>query len=106
MLSLCLFNPDISTPEKQKNISRNTPWGEMSYLNYKKKIEFGLKEFREKEYIFPVVQRKITFKYPVEKRGDIYSYTKYTKTYKKPGEVASCTSVIQHPVTKKKCTLE
>ncbi len=40
-------NPDISTPEKQKNISRNTPWGEMSYLNYKKKIEFGLKEFRE-----------------------------------------------------------
>jgi len=40
-------NPEISTPEKQKNIFRNTPWGEMSYLNYKKKIEFGLKEFKE-----------------------------------------------------------
>ena len=40
-------NPDISTPEKQKNVFRNTPWGEMSYLNYKKKIEFGLKEFKE-----------------------------------------------------------
>ncbi len=40
-------NPDISTPENQKNKMRNTPWGEISYLNYKKKIEFGLKEFLE-----------------------------------------------------------
>ena len=30
-------NPDISTPEKQKKIFRNTPWGDMNYLNYKKK---------------------------------------------------------------------
>jgi len=40
-------NPDISTPENQKSKMRNTPWGEISYLNYKKKIEFGLKEFKE-----------------------------------------------------------
>ena len=40
-------NPDISTPENQKNIHRNTPWGYMTYLKYKKKIEFGLREFKE-----------------------------------------------------------
>lgn len=40
-------NPDISTPENQKTKMRNTPWGEISYLDYKKKIEFGLKEFLE-----------------------------------------------------------
>ena len=40
-------NPDISTPEKQKKIFRNTPWGDMNYLNYKKKIEFGLREYKE-----------------------------------------------------------
>ena len=28
-------NPDISTPEIQKDKMRATPWGEMSYLNYK-----------------------------------------------------------------------
>ena len=39
--------PNISTPEDQKNKLRQTPWGEMSYLEYKKKIEFGDKEFRE-----------------------------------------------------------
>ena len=30
-------NPDISTPEKQKEVLRNTPWGTMTYLQYKKK---------------------------------------------------------------------
>ena len=40
-----------------------------------------LKEFRENGYVFPVVQRKITFKYPVKKVYDNYIYTKYTKTY-------------------------
>jgi len=40
-------NPDISTPENQKSKIRNTPWGDISYLDYKKKIEFGLKEFKE-----------------------------------------------------------
>ena len=34
---------DICIPETQKNKIRNTPWGEMTYLNYKKKIEFGEK---------------------------------------------------------------
>ena len=38
-------NPDVSTPEDQKNIIRITPWGKISYLDYKKKIEFGTREF-------------------------------------------------------------
>ena len=28
---------EICIPEKQKNIIRDTPWGAMSYLDYKKK---------------------------------------------------------------------
>ena len=40
-------NPDISVPEKDKNKIRPSPWGNITYLNYKKKIEFGLKEFRQ-----------------------------------------------------------
>ncbi len=39
--------PNISTPEDQKHKLRQTPWGEISYLEYKKKIEFGHREFRE-----------------------------------------------------------
>ena len=40
-------NPEISTPSDQKTIQRTTPWGDMTYLDYKKKIEFGRKEFDE-----------------------------------------------------------
>ena len=39
-------DPDICVPEHQKNEIRNTPWGKMTYLQYKKKIEFGEREFK------------------------------------------------------------
>ena len=40
-------DPDICVPDFQKKIIRETPWGNMTYLDYKKKIEFGKKEFDE-----------------------------------------------------------
>jgi N-acetylneuraminate synthase len=39
--------PDICIPEFQKKILRETPWGEITYLNYKKKIEFNVDQVRE-----------------------------------------------------------
>ena len=39
--------PDISTPENQKNVQRETPWGVMTYLEYKHRIEFGDVEYKE-----------------------------------------------------------
>ena len=39
-------NPDICVPEKQKNVPKSTPWGEMTYLEYKKKTEFDEKEYK------------------------------------------------------------
>jgi len=38
-------NPDISVPADQKIVMRESPWGYISYLEYKKKIEFGKKEY-------------------------------------------------------------
>ena len=40
-------NPDVCVPEQQKRVMRDTPWGEMTYLEYKHKIEFGQKEYDE-----------------------------------------------------------
>lgn len=39
--------PEISTPDSQKDILRETPWGTMTYLDYKRRIEFGDDEYRE-----------------------------------------------------------
>jgi N-acetylneuraminate synthase len=39
--------PDLCVPESQKNKIKSTPWGDMSYLDYKKKIEFNEEEISE-----------------------------------------------------------
>ena len=38
-------NPDVCVPEKQKSAMRSTPWGEMTYLEYKYKVEFEKTEY-------------------------------------------------------------
>jgi len=37
--------PEICVPEHQKAVIRDTPWGKMTYLEYRNRIEFGEKEF-------------------------------------------------------------
>jgi N-acetylneuraminate synthase len=39
--------PELCVPEDQKNKIRETPWGKISYIEYKNKIEFGKKEYDE-----------------------------------------------------------
>ena len=38
-------NPDTCIPEEQKYLEKTTPWGKMSYLDYKKRIEFNEREY-------------------------------------------------------------
>ena len=39
--------PELCVPEEQKNVQRETPWGVMTYLDYRKRVEFGLDAYRE-----------------------------------------------------------
>lgn len=39
--------PAISTPEHMKNVPRETPWGEMSYLEYRYRVEFDREQYIE-----------------------------------------------------------
>lgn len=39
--------PEICTPKDQWNIERDTPWGRMTYIDYRHKVEFGEKEFSD-----------------------------------------------------------
>jgi len=40
-------SPEACVPEHKKNDLRETPWGEIQYIDYKHKIEFGKEEFEE-----------------------------------------------------------
>jgi N-acetylneuraminate synthase len=39
--------PEVSTPPEQQKQMRDTPWGYMTYLEYRRKVEFGEEEYRE-----------------------------------------------------------
>jgi len=47
--------PDICVPDEQKNKLRETPWGTLKYIDYKKKIEFEEDEY---DQLFEYVQGK------------------------------------------------
>jgi len=38
-------NPDVCVPEHQKSMMRDTPWGRMTYLDYKYKVEFNHEQY-------------------------------------------------------------
>ncbi|MBT2445736.1 N-acetylneuraminate synthase family protein [Streptomyces sp. ISL-43] len=38
--------PEICTPRDQWDIERDTPWGRMTYIDYRHKVEFGEAEYR------------------------------------------------------------
>ena len=40
-------NPDVCVPEKQKLKPKSTPWGDMTYIEYKHKIEFSEEQIKE-----------------------------------------------------------
>jgi len=39
--------PEVCTPPEQQKQMRETPWGYISYLDYRYKVEFGLEQYRE-----------------------------------------------------------
>jgi N-acetylneuraminate synthase len=39
--------PELCVPAEQRNIERETPWGIMTYMDYRYRVEFGEKEFAE-----------------------------------------------------------
>ena len=40
-------NPEISTPQDMRDKIRSTPWGEMTYLDYRYKVEFDAAQYRD-----------------------------------------------------------
>ena len=39
--------PELCVPEEYKNVKRETPWGVMTYLEYRKRVEFDSKEYNQ-----------------------------------------------------------
>jgi sialic acid synthase SpsE len=40
-------DPELCVPADQRDIVRDTPWGQMTYIDYRYKVEFGVEEYDE-----------------------------------------------------------
>lgn len=40
-------NPELCVPLSQRNLLRETPWGNITYFEYRQKVEFGIEEYTE-----------------------------------------------------------
>lgn len=38
--------PEVCTPRDQWDIERDTPWGRMTYIDYRHRVEFGVEEYQ------------------------------------------------------------
>jgi N-acetylneuraminate synthase len=39
--------PELCVPEDQWHLERDTPWGRMTYIDYRRKVEFGVDEYEQ-----------------------------------------------------------
>jgi N-acetylneuraminate synthase len=39
--------PELCVPPEQRDLMRETPWGLMTYMQYRERVEFGEREYRE-----------------------------------------------------------
>jgi len=39
--------PDLCVPQKQRSLMRETPWGYITYMEYRRKVEFDVDQYRE-----------------------------------------------------------
>jgi N-acetylneuraminate synthase len=39
--------PELCVPAEQRNLMRETPWGLMTYMEYRHRVEFGMEEYSE-----------------------------------------------------------
>ena len=37
--------PELCVPREQWDLERDTPWGRMTYIDYRRKVEFGEREY-------------------------------------------------------------
>ncbi len=75
-------NPEVCVPEKQKGIEKNTPWGKMTYLEYKFKTEFGEDEYDQIDAY--CTEKNIKWFSSVWDLDSVDFMTKYTEYSKVP----------------------
>ena len=87
-------NPDVCVPEHQKSVMRDTPWGKMTYLEYKYKLEFSEEQIKELVEFSNSIG--IEFFASVWDQDSVDVMTKYTKIGKIPSALITNLELCQY----------
>lgn len=86
--------PDLCVPESQKNKIRSTPWGDMTYLDYKKRLEFNEKQISFiKDY---AVDKRIEFFASVWDIPSSKVMSRYSRVAKIPSALITNLDLCRH----------
>jgi len=87
-------NPDVCVPEHQKTKIKQTPWGEMSYLDYKWKTEFNRSQYSE---LFAYCkQRDIEMFTSVWDEDSVEFMSEFTDVMKIPSALITNLELVKH----------
>ena len=92
-------NPDVCVPEEQKNKIKQTPWGEMTYLEYKYRTEFDQNDYDEL-YDY-ALNKKIGFFASVWDRDSVDFMSRYGNIMKIPSALITNTDLVSY--AREKC---
>jgi N-acetylneuraminate synthase len=87
--------PEICTPPEQQKQMRDTPWGYITYLDYRYKVEFGEEQYREIERYCK--EKKIDWMVSVWDEGSVDFMEKFdTPAYKVPSASLTDHDLMKH----------
>lgn len=87
--------PELAVPADQRDKMRETPWGYISYLDYRNKVEFGEKQYREIEA--HCKQKGIDWFVSVWDEGSVDFMEKFdTPCYKVPSASLTDHNLLKH----------
>ena len=86
-------NPHICVPKTHRAKPKSTPWGEMTYLDYKKTIEFGENEYNE---LFSYCDDKIKCFASVWDKDSANFMSSYTDIAKIPSALITDTALCRY----------
>jgi N-acetylneuraminate synthase len=87
--------PEICTPPEQQKQMRDTPWGYITYLDYRYKVEFGEEQYREIERYCK--EKKIDWMVSVWDEGSVDFMEKFdTPAYKVPSASLTDHNLMRH----------
>lgn len=90
--------PDLCVPEHQKSKRRDTPWGEMSYIDYKRRVEFEEEQYNEIDDYCKL--KKVNWFASAWDKPSVDFLSKYSGMVKIPSALISDTELVRYARSK------